>query len=106
MVNGENEAESPSYFEQLQDHLTDLRASGGRSIGRLSIMPIHQPNRRLATGQYFLKKGFCIITHRVPSSEKLNSINIYLRKCLQGNYMFAQFEDYITSLIFTVPLPL
>lgn len=104
----EGDEASPSYFDKRQNELTDLRETGRRSLGRLSIMPRHpsEPGKRIKEGRYFLKKGFCIITHKVPSSEKLNRINIYLRRCLQSGYLFAQFEDYVTALLFTVPLPL
>ena len=104
----EGDETSPTYFHRRQDELRGLREAGGRSLGRLSIMPCQPsaPSHRIREGQYFLKKGFCIITHKVPSSEKLNRINVYLRRCLQSGYMFGQFEDYVTSLLFTVPLPL
>ena len=60
----------------------------------------------LPEGRYFVKKGFCIITHKIPASEKLNKISIYLRRAVEDGYLFAKFEDYVNHLIFSIPLPL
>ena len=46
------------------------------------------------------------MTHKLPSSESLNSINIWLKKCIDSGYLFSRLEDYINSLVFAVPLPL
>ena len=42
----------------------------------------------------------------MPSSESLNSINIWLKKCIDSGYLFSRLEDYISNLVFAVPLPL
>ena len=60
----------------------------------------------LPKNRYFVKKGFCIVTHKIPSSEKLNKINIWLKKSVDHGYLFSKFENYINHLLFSIPLPM
>jgi len=60
---------------------------------------------KLPKNTYFVKKGFCLLTKKMPASESINKINIYLRKAAEEGHMFARFEEYIARLLFEVPMP-
>lgn len=60
---------------------------------------------QLPKNKYFIKKGFCIITKKRPSSEDLNKINIYLRLACQTGNTYARFEEYVAKLVFQIHMP-
>ena len=59
----------------------------------------------LRPGQYFVKKAFCLVTHQVPSSMELNKINIFLKNACLDKAMYCKFEEYVSRVIFGIPLP-
>ena len=59
----------------------------------------------LEEGRYFVKKGFCLLSKRMQSCAELNQINIFLRSAAEEGYMYAKFEEYITRLLFEIPMP-
>jgi hypothetical protein len=59
----------------------------------------------LPEGTYFVKKALCLITHHVPSSKELNKINMFLRHACPVGGLHARFEEYVSRVIFRIPLP-
>ena len=66
---------------------------------------IIEEENELKPGQYFVKKAFCLVTHQVPSSVELNKINIYLKNACLNLGMHCKFEEYVSRVIFGIPLP-
>jgi hypothetical protein len=52
-----------------------------------------------------VKRGYCLITSKVPASVELNKINIYLKEASTQGFMCKSFEEYISKLLFQVPMP-
>jgi len=59
----------------------------------------------LEYGKFYVKKAFCLVTHQVPSSKELNKINIFLKNACLKSSMFCKFEEYVSRVIFGIPLP-
>jgi len=57
-------------------------------------------NKLLPKNRFFVKKGFCLLTKKLPASENLNKINIFLRNLALDGNMYAKFEEYIARLLF------
>jgi hypothetical protein len=60
---------------------------------------------KLPVGKYFLKKAFCLLTTQVPASRDLNKLNIFLKRASTEKAMFAPFEEYVSRILFKIPLP-
>jgi hypothetical protein len=60
----------------------------------------------LPFGRYFVKRGYCLLTSKVPSSLDLNKINIFLKQASINGHMYRKFEEYVAKLMFELPLPL
>ena len=60
---------------------------------------------KLPVGKYFLKKAFCLLTTQVPASRDLNKLNVFLKRASTEKSMFAPFEEYVSRILFKIPLP-
>ena len=45
-----------------------------------------------------------MLTSRIPPSYELNKINIFLRKACLNGQLYSNFEDYVASILFQMPL--
>lgn len=69
-------------------------------------LKVKYDSKEINRGEYFIKKGFCLVTSGYPASRELNRINVYLRRLCTSQRMFGQFEEYLARLLFEVPLPI
>ena len=72
----------------------------------LNLAPNGSKDQKLPLGRYFVKRGYCLLTSKVPASVELNKINIFLKRASINGHMYRKFEEYISKIIYEIPLPL
>jgi len=70
------------------------------------MLNLHPLASQLPFRRYFVKRGYCLLTSKIPSSPDLNKINIFLKQASISGFMYRKFEEYLAKLLFELPLPL